>query len=158
VWLLLAIGVLASPLFAQVPDAVSIAVQETPLRERPSFLGSIIAELSYGDRVEVLESSGAWLRVRLEGAEQEGWIAEAAASEERIVLDAGDADAQAEATDDEIALAGRGFSEQVEAEFREQQDLDFSAIDELEAKEVPPETISAFLQEAGLGLPEGGSR
>ena len=50
-----ALGASAVPMSVQVRDA--------PVRETPSFLGKVTATLAYADRVEVMETQGAWSKI-----------------------------------------------------------------------------------------------
>jgi hypothetical protein len=82
-----------------------------------------------------------------------------ALSEKRIVLKAGGKDAEVAASGGELALAGKGFNADVEAEFKARnRKIDFSWIDRMQAMKVPPEKITAFLQEGGLAPPQGGGK
>jgi SH3-like domain-containing protein len=147
--------------FAAEGDAgkmMSVQVKKGDLRAAPNFLGKIVATLGYGDRVEVLESRESWLRVSAaeKGA---GWMHVSALSEKRIVLKAGVKDAQVAASGGELALAGKGFNADVEAEFKARnKKLDFSAIDRMVATDVPQEKIVLFLKEGGLAGAQGGAR
>jgi hypothetical protein len=75
----------------------------------------------------VLEERAGWMRVAVPGKNIKGWMHGSALSSKRIVLQAGAEDVQRAATTGEIALAGKGFNEQVEREFRAQnKDVDFA--------------------------------
>lgn len=151
-WLILLFVV--SPLFG---ESVSVAVRETQLRSTPAFLGRVIEVLSYGDLLEVVSEQGAWKRVTTkDGAE--GWVHNSALSEKRIVLNAADSDVETGASSGEVALAGRGFNEQVENQYKEETGLDFSKVDEIEGYGLPPEELIAFIEEGELKSPEGGEQ
>jgi len=64
--------------------------------------------------------------------------------------DAGSRDSGA--SSDEIALAGRGFSEQVEREYEEQESLDFGPVDEMEGLLVPVSELGEFLGAIGAEI------
>lgn len=136
---------------------MSVQVKRGEVRATPYFLGKIIGILSYGDRVEVLDSRGSWFRVAPPGKAPPGWMHSSALSEKRIVLKAGKQDAEVAASGGELALAGKGFNADVEAEFKARhRDVDFSWIDRMEAINIPPEKAAAFLQEGGLTPVPGG--
>lgn len=154
-WMLIGMVFLgAAVLEGSARDRMSIQVREGQLREQPSFLGRVVAGVEYGDRVTVQETRGPWKRV--EAREAEGWIHESALTRKRIVLEAGDEDVGPAAARDEIALAGRGFTEDVEREYRNQhQELNFSRVDRMEREGgLMVEEIVRFLREGGL---EGGA-
>jgi len=74
----------------------------------------------------------------------------------KIALRSGASDVGQAATDDEVALAGKGFNKQVEGEFRlKNQDIDFTWIDKMEAIVISPIEMQRFLSEGNL-FPEGG--
>ena len=137
---------------------MSVQVKKGDVRATPNFLGKIVTTLAYGDRVEVLETRESWLRIAPAGRGAAGWMHVSALSEKRIVLKAGAKDAQVAASGGELALAGKGFNADVEAEFKSRnRNLDFSLIDRMQAVEVPQEKIALFLKEGGLAA-EGGAR
>jgi len=132
----------------------SVQVREGQLRQSPSFLGKISARVAYGDRLEVLEEKGGWTRVR-DDAGNDGWIHTSALTEKKVVLQAGQADVAAGASGEEIALAGKGFNEDVEKTWRESNpDLDFTWVDRMEGWTVTPAEAAAFVT-AGELVPGG---
>jgi SH3-like domain-containing protein len=138
---------------------MSVQVKQGQVRATPSFLGKILATLSYGDRVEVLEDKGGWIRIVPPGKGSPGWMHSSALSEKRIVLKAGKKEAEVAASGGELALAGKGFNADVEAEFkRKNKEIDFSWIDRMQAIKVPQEKISAFLREGDLAPVQGGGK
>lgn len=138
---------------------MSVQVKKGDVRATPYFLGKIVATLSYGDRVEVLGSKESWFRVSPRGKSVTGWMHASALSGKRIVLKAGGQDAQAAASGGELALAGKGFNADVEAEFKARnRNIDFSPIDRMQEMKVPPERVAAFLQEGGLVPAQGGGK
>lgn len=136
---------------------LSIQVREAEMRSNPSYLSGIVTTLSYGDRVRVLEEGSGWYRVSFEG--DTGWVHNSAVTEERIVLEGGQEDVETGATDTEVALAGRGFNEEVESRYQSEQGLDYSKIDEIEASyDFSREELAEFMQSGGLEIGQGGER
>lgn len=132
---------------------MNVQVREGELRIRPSFLGAVVATVQYGDQVEVTANQGAWRRVRM--AETEGWIHESALTRKQITWQAGVRELSGAATQDELALAGRGFNAQVEGQFRaDNQRIDFRWVDAMEALRKSPFQIRRFLVEGGLRVEE----
>ncbi|MBP2675600.1 MAG: hypothetical protein H6Q84_2440 [Deltaproteobacteria bacterium] len=149
VFLLVVLLVLAVP--GDAGKMMSVQVKKGDVRATPQFLGKIVSSLAYGDRVEVLESRESWMRVSSSGKNVTGWMHSSALSEKRIVLKAGEKDAQVAASGGELALAGKGFNADVEAEFKARnRNLDFTWIDRMQATVAPPERIASFLREGGL--------
>ena len=46
---------------------MSVQIKEGQVRSTPSFLGTIVAKLSYGERVEVIQDQGSWKKVAVAG-------------------------------------------------------------------------------------------
>jgi len=137
---------------------MSVQVKTSPLRETPSFVGKAVSTLSYGDRVEVSATQGVWARVRTSSGTT-GWMHNSALTTQRIVLKSGQETAQTRASRDELALAGKGFNSDVEAEFKKShRNIDFTWIDKMEKIKIPPNEMEAFLKEGGVAPGEGGAR
>jgi SH3-like domain-containing protein len=139
--------------------SMSVQVRQGQVRATPSFLGKVVATLSYGDRVEALEDKDGWVRIAPPGNKSQGWIHSSALTEKRIVLKAGKKEEEIAASGGELALAGKGFNADVEAEFKARnKDVDFTWVDKMQAMKVPPERIRAFLQEGDLASGKGGAQ
>lgn len=122
---------------------MSIQVRSGQLRSEPAYLSQVTGNVSYADRVTVIESRSPWVRVRHNN--RTGWIHESALTRQRLALSAGGQRAGG-AGDDEIALAGRGFNAEVESEFRrDHADLNFAEIDRMERMAIPLARINQFL-------------
>ena len=146
----------AFPVFAAEQQMMSIQVKKGEIRSTPSFLGIIVARLSYGDRVYVRAEKGPWVRVDLPGKNNQGWIHTSALTSKKIVFNPGNQDVQTSASSDELALAGKGFSKQVENEFKgKNPNINYAWIDRMEKFLVSQKRIKQFLKEGELS-PEGG--
>ncbi|MBW1766389.1 MAG: SH3 domain-containing protein [Deltaproteobacteria bacterium] len=144
--------------FAAGNKVLSVQVKEGHIRATPSFLGQILTKLSYGEQVEELIEKGDWVNVKLERNDSEGWMHISALSRKKIVLKPGVADVEQAASSDEIALAGKGFNEQVEGEFKAgNRDLDFTWINKMERIVISQYQMNSFLEEGGLH-PEGDTK
>jgi uncharacterized protein YgiM (DUF1202 family) len=148
---------LASALAFGQAKQMSVQVKETQIRATPSFLGRILGVLSYGDRVTVLAEQSGWARISLPSGKGEGWVNLSALSPKRIVLKSGSQEVASGASSGEVALAGKGFNREVEAEYRDEKQLDYTWIDRMEGFRVSPEQVLAFLQQGGLPTSPGGA-
>ncbi|HEY8240679.1 MAG TPA: SH3 domain-containing protein [Kiritimatiellia bacterium] len=136
---------------------MNVQVKTGQLRTTPAFLGKISADLAYGDQVTVLKAQGEWMQVQSKSG-QVGWIHQSALTKKKIKLSAGTQTAQTAASGEELALAGKGFNSDVEAQFKSQnKNIDFSWIDRMEKIKVAPQDAMAFLKEGGVA-PAGGSQ
>jgi hypothetical protein len=143
---------------AEPQKGLTVQVRDGQLRSTPSFLGKIVAKPSYGDKVDLLEDQGAWKKVALRGGVQ-GWMHTSALTTKTIVPQAGKANVQTSATGGEIALAGKGFSEEVEKQYKKNnQNVDFTWVDRMEKFQVTPEEMQAFLREGNVVPREGGAQ
>ncbi|RKX72926.1 MAG: SH3 domain-containing protein [Spirochaetes bacterium] len=140
---------------AVAEQMMSVTVQETQVRERPSFLGKILAVLKYGDRLPVTAEQNEWARVLLPDG-NEGWVHLSALTKKRIVLKAGEAEVSEAATSEEVALAGKGFNKEVENEYKKKHNLDYTWVDRMEEIEFPPDRLISFLKEGEVPVEGGG--
>ncbi len=135
---------------------MSVQVKKGAVRSNPGFMGGVVANLSYGDRVETLEEKGAWTRIAIPGGKGEGWIHGSALTKKKIVLKAGADDVRQAASSDELALAGKGFNQQVEKEFKSRNpNVDYAWIDKMETFRVSQSRMRQFVRQGNLS-PEGG--
>lgn len=142
--------------FAIEQKMMSIQVKNGAVRSSPSFLGKIVAQLNYGDRVAVQDVKGPWYLVDGPGASTDGWMHSSALSVKEIVLNPGTSDAAQAASSDEITLAGKGFNKQVENDFKSKNpQVDFAWVDKMEKMTVSQNQIQAFIKEGQLS-PKGG--
>ena len=129
---------------------MSVQVRDGQLRNRASFLGAVTGAVAYGDRVTVNQSQAGWCEVAT-AAGKTGWIHESALTPKRVVLSSGTTDARAGASGEEVALAGKGFSKEVEAEYKKQnKDIDYTWVDWMGRQIVPSEQLVEFLKQGDL--------
>ena len=141
---------------ATADNLMSIQIKKGQLRTAPSFLGKIVAELNYADRVAVLEKKEAWFKVRASAKNAEGWLHASALTSKKIVLKPGAQDVAQSASSDELALAGKGFSKQVEGEFQSKNpQLDYTLLNRMEQVVISQEQIEQFIKDGDLS-PKGG--
>ncbi|MBW1799110.1 MAG: SH3 domain-containing protein [Deltaproteobacteria bacterium] len=137
--------------YGTVQKKMWVQVRGGQVRSTPSFLGKILIRLSYGDQVEVQEEKNAWARVSPVGGSREGWIHISALTKKKIVLKPGARDIKQAASSDELALAGKGFNENVEKEFKSKnRHVDYAWIDRMEGMDMSQEQIQQFLIEGEL--------
>lgn len=149
-WLTLGWLALTVTLLAQNPTTMSVQVKNGQLRATPSYLGKLVTTLNYGDRLQVVEQQGEWSKATAPGG-QTGWIHRSALTKKKIVMKAGETDAQSAASTEELALAGKGFNADVEADFKaKNQSIDFTWVDKMETFMETPEAMQQFLKDGGV--------
>lgn len=155
--LILSIFVPPSATQAASPRTYQVQVRETSLRATPSFLGRIIAVVRYGEQVSVLEGKGTWKRVTVSATRKTGWLHGSALTAKALALRSGTQGVRTGAGSSEVALAGKGFNEQVEREFRKKNvSLNFTWVDRMETYRVSPAQMQAFLEGGSLQTSAGG--
>jgi len=138
---------------------MNVQVREAQLRALPSHLAKIVSRLAYGERVTVIEERNDWSRVSVGSAQ--GWLHSSTLTTKRVALKAGQAKTAGSVGQDEIVLAGKGFSKEVEAEYRKaNQTLDYTWVNKMETFKIYPEEISSFISSGQLktSFDEGGLR
>ena len=154
-WMLGGLIVSAVAVLAATATVMSVQVRKADVRDTPSFLGNTVLSLAYGDKVTVDQQNGPWMHVTVSG--QSGWLHTSALTSKTIVMKAGDA-AQTSASSGEMALAGKGFNSDVEAQFKaDHRTIDFGPVDRMEKINIPAATLLHFAKEGDL-VPKGGAR
>ena len=144
--LVLATGVaLAAP---KVGSAVTIRVMSAKVMKSPKFIGPTSGSVSRGDQLTVKQVKGDWYRVEGSFA---GWIHKSNVTEGRVALSSTPGGSGGNVNRDEVELAGRGFTPQVEQQYKQKNpNLDFSHVDAIEKTSVDPTELEAFVTEGGL--------
>lgn len=141
-----AIYVKAAP---KAGGALTVRVLRAKVMKKPRFIGASAATVSRGATLTFREAKGQWYRV--EGAAT-GWIHKGHVLEGVVKLASTPGREGSSASQDEVELAGRGFTPQVEDEYKKRNPkLDFAHIGAIErATEVDTEELETFVAEGGL--------
>jgi hypothetical protein len=134
---------------AQVKKGGSAWVQAktAALKSSTGFFAPKRGNLSYGDEVQVLQLSGKWAEVRSsKNSSLSGWIALASLSSKRIVASG----SGSSATASEIALAGKGFNQEVENAYKAGGQLNYADVDKTEAIVVSGDELRQFIEDGRL--------
>lgn len=152
------LGVFLHSATADAQNTMSVKVRESQLRATPSPLGKILVKVSYGDQVTVLEKLGAWEKVATAGGKVKGWIHSTALTSQKIALKSGQADVKSSVGQKEIALAGKGFSKEVEAEYgKANKNIDYTWINRMETYAASSSQMQKFIADGRLAIrTEGG--
>jgi hypothetical protein len=122
-----------------------VAVKSAALKSSTWFFAGTRGTLQMGDTVTVLQENGKWAEVRSAAGSLTGWIASASLTAKRVV-----ASGSASASAGELALAGKGFNQEVENAYKQNGALDYAPIDALEAQNVSVEDLYNFIVEGRL--------
>ena len=122
-----------------------VAVQTMALKSASGALAREVGSLSLGDEVTLISDDGKWAQVR--AGNLTGWVASSGLSSRRVMASG----SSASATD--LALAGKGFSPDVEIEYRKN-GLDYSMVDSMEKIVIPSDELDRFITEGRLARGE----
>ena len=136
--------------FAQeVGKTVWISSKTAELKASASAFASVTATLKMADQVTVLKVNGNWCEVRSSAnATITGWTAKSNLSTRRIVASGSSASAS------EVALAGKGFNQEVENSYKTQGKVNYDAVDRTEAIKIPTDELYKFVTEGHLNTGE----
>ena len=128
--------------FAKTGAKMYVKVEEAVLKESPSFWGRNGASVFYGEEVVVLEEKNSWKKVQLViDSSVSGWISESSLTQKKIVASGN----RVSASTEELALAGKGFTAEIEAEYKKQASLNYDAVDKLETNLISFDKVLDFM-------------
>lgn len=129
---------------------VTVRVLTAKVMKAPKFIGPAAGDVSRGAQLTFQEAKGDWYRVT---GTVEGWIHKTNLTERQVTLSSKPGgEGAGNASRDEVELAGRGFTPQVEGEYRNKNpNLDFSHVDKIEKTSIDPAELEAFVAEGKLG-------
>jgi len=118
-----------------------VAAKTLELKSSAGFFASVKGTLSYGAVVTVLQIKDNWAEVRSSANHDvSGWTAVTNLSAKRIVATAGSG-----ATASEVALAGKGFNQEVENAYKAKGRLNYADVDRVEAQNVSKKELQDFI-------------
>jgi uncharacterized protein YgiM (DUF1202 family) len=126
-----------------------VSVRTLDLKSGTGFFASNRGRLNYGDRVTVIRVDGRFVEVRsAANSSITGWTPSSNLSARQVV-----AGTTSTATAREVALAGKGFNQEVEQSFRnENRNLNYADVDRVEAITVDMNQLRRFLEEGRLAM------
>ncbi|MDD6487811.1 MAG: hypothetical protein PUF61_12800 [Spirochaetales bacterium] len=146
---ILGILLCAAALFAvQNGETVYVAVKKAAIKSGTGNFDKVVAQASYGDELVVDKASNKFHRVhKASDPSITGWIPATSVTTKKIVASSKKVTASA----DEIALAGKGFSEQVEDGYKtSNKKLDYASVDKLESFRITDSSLKTFLEDGDL--------
>jgi uncharacterized protein YgiM (DUF1202 family) len=133
-----------------------VKVRSTSLRSSPKFYATSVLALKAGDGVEKVSAQGDWLQVRTASGTV-GWIHSSALQPKKFSLTAMTQGLQTQASANEVALASKGFNQQVEDSYRaKNKSVSFVWVDKMLKIVVSPGQETDFLKDGMLGDFRGG--
>jgi len=130
-----------SYVFSQSGATRYVAVESLAVKDSTGFFGKDLGTLKLGDTVTVAREDGKFTQIR--AGELTGWVASSGLSARRVIA------AGAAVTPSEVALAGKGFSSEIEREYRSG-GLDYSMVDTMERLVIPAAELQQFINDGRL--------
>ncbi|MDR1804346.1 MAG: SH3 domain-containing protein [Treponema sp.] len=126
-----------------------ISSKTADLKSSTGFFAGRVGTLQMGDQVTVLQISGSKVQVRSAmNSSLSGWVASSSLSARRIVA------AGSSATATEVAMAGKGFDQEVENAYKTDGNLNYADVDRAEAITVSLDELYTFVTEGRLNTGE----
>jgi len=138
-------------LFAQISNGGTawISTKSAPLKSSTWFFAGTNGTLQMGAKVTVLQVNGNWAQVRsADNSSLSGWTSVNNLSARQIVASGTGASAS------EIALAGKGFNQEVENSYKTEGDLNYDGVDQTEAITVSQDDLYNFVVDGRLNTGE----
>jgi hypothetical protein len=105
--------------------------------------------LNYGAKVTQIKVDGNFMEVKsADNPSLTGWVTTASLTTKQIVAGG----AASTTTAKEVALAGKGFSQEAEKSLSQKKELNYADVDKVEAIKVREKDIEAFLKEGDLKM------
>lgn len=156
---ILCTAILIPASMVQAQKMMIVQVRQAQIRSTPSFLGKIMARPIYGEKVIILAERKGWMKVKRNAAVKiEGWMHRSALSPVKVILKSGDQSTAGQSSTQEVALAGKGFNEQIEGGYAiNHQDLDYSWVNKMEKISPSMEELEKFVINGSLAIENGGT-
>ena len=133
---------------------VKVITQEAMIRKDKRFFAPVVTRVSYGETIQELERQGDWLRVSYRG--KQGWIHISAVQEQKFQLSSLSSEKASEASQEEVALAGKGFTPEVEKAFRDKNPkMRYDLVDQIQSIRIEDGQLQAFIRAGNLKEPGG---
>jgi len=127
---------------------LTVKVLRSQLSSRPDFLSASLVAIHKGARLELLETQGNWYLVRSDKGVK-GYIHQSAVTESNVSL-SGIVPGKKGASDEELALAAKGFNEGNEQKLRGSREYDFASVDWVLDQDVANSLLADFIKEGKL--------
>jgi len=154
--LLLLLWVLV-PTLCLAGEPVKVKVQKASLFEQPNFLSRAVATLQFGDQLDMEEVVKDWAKVKF--GQRRGYVHQSALTSTKVDVKTmlfSSSSSSSEASRDEVALAGKGFTPEVEKHYGQSHpEMNHALVDEIERYSADPNSLRSFIRRGGLKVSEG---
>lgn len=140
------LALLAGSAFA---GTVTVLVKRTKVRSRPAHYARSLGTVRLGQQLESRGEDRGWHRVDFKG--RKGYLHKSAVSAKEVRLGKSRSVGSTGTSAEEITLAGKGFNEQIEAEYRKSLGPEaYRAVDAMEKRQVSEKELRSFMRKGGL--------
>ncbi len=138
---------ISASLMAKIGDIKFVAVETLELKSSTGFFSRKVGVIEYGDEVLVLGEKGNWSEIQLKNEPSlQGWVAKSSLTSKKIINRPNRTTTSA----DELALAGKGFSQEVEDYLISEGSQNFNLVDNVESVSVSNKDLQAFIIDGDL--------
>jgi len=127
--------------FSQSGSTKYVAVESLAVKDSTGFFAKDVGTVKLGNAVTVTREDGKFTQIK--AGNITGWVSSSGLSARRVIA-AGSA-----VTPSEVALAGKGFSQDLEREYR-RGGLDYSVVDTMERLVIPAAELQKFIIDGRL--------
>jgi hypothetical protein len=126
-----------------------VAVKTATLKSSTGAFAESKGTLSYGAKVTQIKVDGNFTEVKsADNPSLTGWVTTSSLTSKQIVAGS----TASTTTAKEVALAGKGFSQETEKALSQKKELNYADVDRVEAIKVRERDIEAFLKEGELKM------
>ena len=125
-----------------------VKVVKTNVLSQPDFLSEKLSSLKKGDRVTIMEEKGDWCLVQSVSGVK-GYVHQSALLESKSSL-TGIIPGQKGASDNEVALAAKGFNEENEKKIKGNREFNFADLEWVMNRTFSPTDLKKFVNEGKL--------
>ncbi|MEE9549916.1 MAG: hypothetical protein V3W08_05905 [Candidatus Binatia bacterium] len=128
---------------------ITVRVKEAKICKEKVYRLPFVATVKRGDLLEEISMEEDWYKVKT-AADKVGWIKASSVLPSKVELTTEETGLE-QVAEAEVTLAGKGFNEQVEREYREENpDLDFDIVDQIEKIGIDERDLEKFILEGKL--------
>jgi len=134
--------------------SIKVITQEAVIRKDKRFFAPAVVRAPYGAVLEESRREGDWFRVSYQG--KQGWVHVSAVQEQKFDLSSLAGGRARDTSQEEIALAGKGFTPEVEKAFRDKNPkMRYDLVNQVQSYKVDEQKLQAFLKAGNLKEPGG---
>ena len=126
-----------------------VAVKTVTLKAHTGAFAGSKGTLNYGAKVTQIKVEGNFTEVKsVDNPSLTGWVSSSSLTSKQLVAGSGASSTTAK----EVALAGKGFSQEAEKALSQKKELNYADVDKVEAIVVREKDIIKFLEEGDLKM------